>query len=326
MLRIAEALPEDPAFLTMSDDPAFLNKTSWSIVVQPDRSPEDYRRAAQYAQAACRLVPQESTFISTLGVARYRAGQYREALADLDRSLELNSPQYGGAIPADLAFVAMTQHRLGQNAEALMTLGRLREAMSRQPWSDDDESEAFSDEANALIAGTKPPIVEIARFIDDSRKVVEFVEFSPHGRRILSGSADGTLRLWDRESRGLIRRIDGSRRLMMCRVLARWSSRALRRRRPRHAALGPGLGQADSRVPGAYRVDLPRRVLAPTAAWVIPPAAGRMPGTMGRTPPSGSGTSRRGKSSAGWRGTRAGSSAWPSRPTATTSSPAATPA
>ncbi len=45
-LRIAEALPEDPAFLTMSDDPAFLNKTSWSIVVQPDRSPEDYRRAA----------------------------------------------------------------------------------------------------------------------------------------------------------------------------------------------------------------------------------------------------------------------------------------
>jgi eukaryotic-like serine/threonine-protein kinase len=199
-LQIAERTPEHPMIL---------NNTSWMIARESNRTPDDYRRALRYAEAACRLAPQESTFIKTLGVARYRAGQYREALADLNRSLELNSPRYGGPIPADLAFVALAQQRLGQNAEALMTLGRLREVMSRRPWSNDDESEAFSDEANSLIAGIKPPIVEIARFVDDSREVNEFATFSSDGRRILACSVDGALRLWGRESGRLIRRLDG---------------------------------------------------------------------------------------------------------------------
>ncbi len=204
-LRIAERTPEQSVLL---------NNTSWMIAREAHRTPEDYRRALRYAEAAGRLAPRESTFINTLGVARYRAGQYRDALGDLNRSLELNSPRYGGAIPADLAFVAMAQHRLGQKTEALMTLGRLREAMSRQPWSDDDESEVFADEANALIAGTRPPLVEVARFVDDSKEANEFATFSPDGRRVLSCAVDGTMRLWDRESGRLIRRIDGGGRLM----------------------------------------------------------------------------------------------------------------
>ena len=99
-LQIAERTPEHPMIL---------NDTSWSSR-ESHRTPDDYRRSLRYAQAACRLAPQESTFINTLGVARYRAGQYREALADLNRSLELNSARFGGPFPANLAFLAMAQH------------------------------------------------------------------------------------------------------------------------------------------------------------------------------------------------------------------------
>jgi eukaryotic-like serine/threonine-protein kinase len=207
-LRIAKAMSEDP--LTMSEDPLLLNNTSWLLAREPKRTPDEYRRAVRYAEAACRLVPQESTFVNTLGDARYRAGQYREALDDLNRSLKLNAAQFGGPSPADLAFLAMAQHRLGQNAEARKTLDQLHDAMSKKPWSDDDESEAFSDEAISLIAGAEPPIVEVGRFLGhDPGAEVQMLVVSRDGLRILSGSSDKTMILWDRATGKIIRRFRG---------------------------------------------------------------------------------------------------------------------
>ena len=48
-----------------------------------------------------------------------------EALATLTRSNDLNKERE----PADLAFLALAQHRLGQSEKARTTLGRLREVM-----------------------------------------------------------------------------------------------------------------------------------------------------------------------------------------------------
>ena len=156
----------------------------------------------------------------------------------------------------------MAQHRLGRDADARTTLARLRDAMSRQPWSDDDESEMFADETIAMIDRTEPPLVEIARFADDSREAVEFAVFSPDGRRVLACGVDGTIRLWDRESRRLIRRLRGGRGTIDDRrVLAGRPPRPLRRRRQDRPALGRRIGQAGPRVPGAYRVGVPGRLL-----------------------------------------------------------------
>jgi hypothetical protein len=86
-------------------------------------------------------------------LSQFRAGW----TADLNRSVALNARQFGGPIPADVAFIAMAQHRLGQAAEARKTLDQLRQLMSRKPWSDDPESRAFAAEATSLVAGSSPP-------------------------------------------------------------------------------------------------------------------------------------------------------------------------
>jgi hypothetical protein len=128
-----------------------LNILSWRAVRRSGLAPAAYRLALSRAETACRLSPENSLYLNTLGVARYRAGQYREALTDLKRSLELNSPRSGGPIPADLAFLAMAQHGLGQHAEARKTLEQLRGIMKNPRWSDEVEPKAFLDEAAALI-------------------------------------------------------------------------------------------------------------------------------------------------------------------------------
>jgi WD40 repeat protein len=132
-------------------DADHLNDLSWTVARRSGLAPAAYRLALSRAETACRLNPENSLYLNTLGVARYRAGQYREALADLKRSLELNAARSGGPIPADLAFLAMAQHGLGQHAEARKTLEQLQGIMKNPRWSDDVESKAFRDEAAALI-------------------------------------------------------------------------------------------------------------------------------------------------------------------------------
>jgi WD40 repeat protein len=217
-LQLAERLKESPMLL---------NNTSWAIAASPKRSPDEYGRALRYAETACRLAPRESTFVNTLGVARYRAGRYQDALADLNRSLKLSAAQYGGPIPPDLAFIAMAQYRLGQNDEARKTLGHLRDVMKKGPWANDDESANFLDEANSLITGTEPAIVQVTRFFDDLTEVVEFAAFSPDGRRVLDCSVDGNMRLWDRESQRLIRRFERHVGRLMCVAFSPDGRRAL---------------------------------------------------------------------------------------------------
>ena len=65
-----------------------MNDTSWLIVRDPMQTGQKYLRALRYSEVACELAPDDTSFRETRGAARYRAGRYREALADLDRPSE----------------------------------------------------------------------------------------------------------------------------------------------------------------------------------------------------------------------------------------------
>ena len=68
-------------------------------------------------------------FVSTLGVAYFRVGNYEKALDVLSRSDKINALEDKGSRPTDLAFLAMAHQQLGHTKEAEAKLELLRERM-----------------------------------------------------------------------------------------------------------------------------------------------------------------------------------------------------
>jgi hypothetical protein len=135
---------------------ATLDEASWKVVRQCDLDTSEYLQARRRAETACRYDPDYGTFLSTLGVAQCRLGLYREALETLNRSYALNRdsdpPELGFRLPADLAFLAMSQQRLGDSDAARQTLAQLRAALKAPgPNLDFAENAAFLCEAEAVI-------------------------------------------------------------------------------------------------------------------------------------------------------------------------------
>lgn len=138
------------------DDGNRLNAASWAIVVRRDAKADDYQRALRWADAACKLQPDDGNALNTLGVAQYRVGEFETALATLTRSLKLNTVD-GVPQPTDLAFLAMTHHALGNAAEAKSLLDELRELAIQPKWKDDVDMQGFLREAEQLFVERLSP-------------------------------------------------------------------------------------------------------------------------------------------------------------------------
>jgi WD40 repeat protein/tRNA A-37 threonylcarbamoyl transferase component Bud32 len=135
------------------ESPAAFNLAGRAVAGRPDGESAAYRLALQRAEIACRLMPFEGPYHTTLGMARYRLGEYAEALTALTRADELNQAAYGGPVPADLALLAMTRYQLREIDQARETLNRLRETMQKPNWAWDEEAQGLLKEAEALLAG-----------------------------------------------------------------------------------------------------------------------------------------------------------------------------
>ena len=114
-LKLAEGLWQEEAIHRSNS----LNSESWDVVKLSDRDNASYREALKKAEAARRLVPNDTDVLNTLGVAQYRAGLYHEAVVTLTRSNDSNKGQQ----PSDLAFLAMSQQRLGQTELGMVGRG-----------------------------------------------------------------------------------------------------------------------------------------------------------------------------------------------------------
>jgi tetratricopeptide (TPR) repeat protein len=142
----------------LDDDPELLDEASWTFLQSPDsfvRSPDgrrdEYLRALRRAEAAVRLAPENGTYSKTLGVVLYRVGRYEQALEALLRATALDTAQRGRPTPTEMAFLAMTHHRLGHAAEARAGLDALRARIKEPEAAKDRDSQIFLREAEALI-------------------------------------------------------------------------------------------------------------------------------------------------------------------------------
>jgi tetratricopeptide (TPR) repeat protein len=92
-----------------------LNDLSWLLSTDPDPALHDPPRALQLAEEAVRASGGRVAFWNTLGVARYRAGDWAGAIEALERSAA-EGP--GGGTAFDYFFLAMACRRLDDAARA----------------------------------------------------------------------------------------------------------------------------------------------------------------------------------------------------------------
>jgi WD40 repeat protein/serine/threonine protein kinase len=143
-LTLAERYREEP-------DPDRYHRASRALVRQRYLDAGQYQFALWQAKTACRLTPDNGELLTTLGAAYYRVGNYPEALQTLLRSDQLQTARNQGSLPADLVFLAMTRHRLGQTNEARATLARLQEVMKQSRWANDPEAQDSLHEAEEFL-------------------------------------------------------------------------------------------------------------------------------------------------------------------------------
>jgi hypothetical protein len=153
-------------------------QASWSVARQPHLNAFQYHFALRQAETARRLAPEIGKYLTTLGAAQYRAGQYREAQSTLAQADSLHraalarlpllaqqfpqgliafwqTQQLYEAVPANIAFLTMTHHQLGQEESARAALARLREIAEKPEWAKDQDVQGLLREAETLVSSKR---------------------------------------------------------------------------------------------------------------------------------------------------------------------------
>jgi serine/threonine protein kinase/Flp pilus assembly protein TadD len=91
-----------------------LNNLAWLLATCADLQLRDPQRAVELANKAVELAPKEWTHWNTLGAAHYGAGNWKEAVAALEKSMELHK----GGDSNDWFFLAMANWQLGKDEKA----------------------------------------------------------------------------------------------------------------------------------------------------------------------------------------------------------------
>jgi serine/threonine protein kinase/tetratricopeptide (TPR) repeat protein len=126
---------------------------AWSLLTCPDLKLRDPNRAVRLARTAVELVPNDETFWGGLGMAHYRAGDWKAAVAALDKCLRLGR----GGDAGDRFFLAMAHHQLGNRDEArkhydraVAWLATNSQALAKNP-QQTEELHCFRAEAAELL-------------------------------------------------------------------------------------------------------------------------------------------------------------------------------
>jgi tetratricopeptide (TPR) repeat protein len=141
------AEPYRKAFELSPEDPAVNNELAWFLATSPEPRLRDATLAVRLAQKAVTGRPQSADYRNTLGVAHYRNGDDKAAVAELEAAMRLRA----GGDSYDWFFLALAHGRLGNGDQARTWLDRAVQWMDRHK-PHDDELRRFRAEAEAMLA------------------------------------------------------------------------------------------------------------------------------------------------------------------------------
>jgi tetratricopeptide (TPR) repeat protein len=141
------AEPYRQALELEEDDPSVNNDLAWYLATSPEPCLRDAARAVRLAQKAVTAGPESAIYRNTLGVACYRSGDDRAAVAELEKSMSMR----GGGDSFDWFFLAMAHWRLGDRNQARIWFDRAVRWMDRHK-PHDDELCRFRAEAQSILA------------------------------------------------------------------------------------------------------------------------------------------------------------------------------
>jgi tetratricopeptide (TPR) repeat protein len=130
----------------------FLNNLAWALATVPSIPPHDPSQALDVIRKALALEPDGWEFWNTLGVAAYRAGDWKTASESLEKSMSLHE----GGEATDWFFLAMTCWRQNRHAEARKWFNQAV-AWTREKQPQNHELRLFQAEAETLLGQSGPP-------------------------------------------------------------------------------------------------------------------------------------------------------------------------
>jgi len=126
------------------------NDVAWFLATAEVPAYREPALAVELAEKAVQSNPQSGYYRNTLGVARYRAGDWEQASADLEQSIALGK----GGTSFNWFFLAMAHWQLGNKEEARKGYDRAVEWLEKnQPQN--EELRRFRTEAAELLGVKK---------------------------------------------------------------------------------------------------------------------------------------------------------------------------
>jgi tetratricopeptide (TPR) repeat protein len=141
-------------YLDLGATDAFtLNNVAWNLATWPDPKFRDAAQAVTLAKKAVELAPKIGSFWNTLGVARYRNGDWQAAVEALQKSNELFR---GAQLSLNAFFLAMAHWQLGNKEQAWDWYDKAVAWMDKHA-PDHGELRRFRAEAAELLGVKNPP-------------------------------------------------------------------------------------------------------------------------------------------------------------------------
>ena len=123
------------------------NNLAWLLATCTDQAVRDPGQAIEYARRAAALAPKMGFVWNTLGVALYRTGDDKAAIAELETAMSLRA----GGDGFDWFFLAMAHSRLGERDKARKWFDQAVQWMDRYA-RQSREFRRFRAEAEAMLA------------------------------------------------------------------------------------------------------------------------------------------------------------------------------